>query len=273
MRRVGRDELAEAPVGKYIAGETFAHYCASPALWGVMLWGRPSENDALELGRSLVLELAPPAVPHVSLCDCSRLGAGDPAAFRAAERYMTHYQATLQKWVKRMALIRPSGMGGALVAGAFEVMPAPYAVQVVADAAAGVAWLAAEGFADLGVDDVPGMLDDLYAEASGTPFFVGTLRTWLDANLIDVELPAVAKALGTSERTLQRKLSDAGTSFTDELADARVRAAKRMLVDGDAPLTVIAMEVGCASLQHFGALFRRKTGESPSAYRAKHRRA
>lgn len=273
MRRVGRDELAQAPVGKYVAGETFAHYCASPVLWGVMLWGRPSEKDALELGRSLVLELAAPAVPHVSLVDCSRLSAGDPAAFRAAERYVTHYNEPLQKWVQRMALIRPSGMGGALVAGAFEVLPRPYAVGVVDTAAAAVGWLAGEGFAALGVDDVPGLLDDLYAEASGTPYFVGTLRTWLDANLVDVELPAVAKALGTSERTLQRKLAEASTSFTDELADARIRTAKRMLVDGDAALTVIAMEVGCASLQHFGALFRRKTGESPSAYRAKHRRA
>jgi AraC-like DNA-binding protein len=271
VQRVGRDELAEAPVGRYVAGETFAHYCASPRLWGVLLWGRPSERDAFELGRSLVLELAPPAVPHVSIVDCSRLAAGDPAAFKAADRYMRANRAMLERWVERLALIRPAGMGGALVAGAFEVLPRPYAVGVVEDAAAAVAWLAGEGHADLGVGDVPAMLADIYAEASSTPHVVGALRAFLDMHLVDIELPAAAKALGTSERTLQRKLAEASTSFTDELADARIRAARRMLLDTEMSLTSIALEVGCASLQHFGALFRRKTGESPSAFRARSR--
>ena len=46
--------------------------------------------------------------------------------------------------------------------------------------------------------------------------------------------------------------------------------AMGMLVDGNAPLTAIAFDVGCASLQHFSALFRRRTQESPSAFRARH---
>jgi AraC-like DNA-binding protein len=77
--------------------------------------------------------------------------------------------------------------------------------------------------------------------------------------------------LGISERTLQRKLGEAGTGYLNELAEARVRAARRLLLESDAPLTAIAYDVGCASLQHFSALFRKRTGESPSAFRRKRR--
>jgi AraC-like DNA-binding protein len=57
------------------------------------------------------------------------------------------------------------------------------------------------------------------------------------------------------------------------MSDARVRAAKRMLLDGDAPLTTIAIESGCASLQHFNTLFRKRTGQLPSAWRRRERHA
>ena len=44
-----------------------------------------------------------------------------------------------------------------------------------------------------------------------------------------------------------------------------------LLLESDAKLTSVAVEVGCASLQHFSSLFRKLTGESPSAWRARHR--
>jgi AraC-like DNA-binding protein len=70
-----------------------------------------------------------------------------------------------------------------------------------------------------------------------------------------------------SERSLQRSLGAAGTTFKDEIAEARIRAARRLLADGDEPLSAIAREVGCSSLQHFSTLFRKRTGETPSAFR------
>src|SRR5258706_12791527 len=84
MRRSTLDELARAPVGRFVAGETFVHFCAAPTLWGVILWGRPDGGHALELGRSLVLELAPPAVPPAAVVGASRPGRGGPAAFGPA---------------------------------------------------------------------------------------------------------------------------------------------------------------------------------------------
>src|SRR5262245_38736436 len=104
MRRVEVDELAADPVGKFVAGPTFAHFCLEPGLGGVMLWGRPSEHDARALGRSLVIELAPPAAPHVSIIDASRIDSGDPAAWNAAERYLSRNASALGTWVRKVAL-------------------------------------------------------------------------------------------------------------------------------------------------------------------------
>jgi len=263
VRRSTLEELASAPVGRYVAGETFVHFCASPRLWGLILWGRPDFQHAEQLGRSLVLELAPPAQPHSSIIDASRVQGGDPRAFVAAEAYLRRNAAALSAQVTKLAVLRPSGLDGALVAGAYDVLPRPYPVQVFQDPGEALAWLGAELDAS--------ELARMYAEASSTPTELGALRALLDANLEGMPLAQTAKRLGMSERTLQRKLNDAGTTFKEELADARIRAARRLLVDSEAALTTIALEVGCGSLQYFSALFRRRTGLTPSAFRAKHR--
>jgi AraC-like DNA-binding protein len=114
-------------------------------------------------------------------------------------------------------------------------------------------------------------LSELYAQARRAPPFVDALRSHLDGHLGGISVSGAAGALGMSERTLQRKLGEVGTTFQDEMAEARIRAAKRMLLDGDAPLTAIAFDVGCASLQHFSALFRKRTGQSPSDFRRQSR--
>jgi AraC-like DNA-binding protein len=74
-----------------------------------------------------------------------------------------------------------------------------------------------------------------------------------------------------SARTLQHHLRAAGTSFRREVHAAQVAAAQRLLIDTDDKLGAIALEVGCATLQHFSTLFRKQTGLSPSAWRERHR--
>ena len=106
---------------------------------------------------------------------------------------------------------------------------------------------------------------------SSTPPLVGALATYLEANLASPNVADASKALGLSERTLQRRLQDSGTTFQDEVQSARMRVAERLLLDTDASLTSIAFDVGYSSLQRFSALFRKVTGESPSKWRAKRR--
>nr|WP_286202601.1 helix-turn-helix transcriptional regulator [Comamonas sp. JC664] len=73
--------------------------------------------------------------------------------------------------------------------------------------------------------------------------------------------------MGMSERTLQRRLKEADTSFQSELNAVQVRMAQTLLRESDMKLTAVAVEVGCASLQHFSSLFRKLVGESPSGWR------
>lgn len=271
LKRSTLEELAADPVGRYVAGNCFAHFCAAPGLWGVVLWGRPDGAEAFALGRSLVLEVAPPAVSHVSIFDASRLVGSDPEAFRAAERYVTSFGEALGAYIRRLALLRPPGINGAVVAGAFEVLPQPFPVLVSDDPAAAFDWLADDR--DPGEpwpDDGPAFLAELHAEVSGTPAAVPRLRALLDGDL-ELRVDDAARELGISTRTLQRQLGEADTTFTDELSAARIRAARRLLVETEASLTEIAMDVGCKTLQQFSALFRRHVGESPSAFRARRR--
>jgi AraC-like DNA-binding protein len=266
LRAATIEELAESPVGRYVAGPTYAHFCVSPAFWGILLWGRPNEEDARQLGRTLVLELDPPAIPHVSLVDASRLEGGDVSAFALLQRYLERHSEALARQVLRLALVHPKGLEGAIVAGAYEVLPRPYAVKLFAEIEAALGWL--------DIDPATAVaLANVHATASSTPPLMGALRSWLDAHLAEPTIGAAAGALALSERSLQRKLHDLEATFQEEVAEARVRAAKRLLLDGDASLTTIALEVGCASPQHFSQLFRRLTGESPSAWRTKSRKA
>jgi AraC-like DNA-binding protein len=267
LRAATIEDFTQNPVGSYVAGPTYAHFCVQPSLWGVTLWGHPTEEDAVALGRTLVLELAPPAVPHVSIVDASRLVGGNVGAFALLERYMSRHADALARQVLKLALVRPSGLEGAIVAGAYDVLPRPYAVSVFGGAVPALEWLEIDHRAD-----VARALTDMHADATSTPALVGSLRSWLDAHLADPLISDAATALALSERSLQRKLQEHGATFQEEVAEARVRAAKRLLVGGTASLTAIALEVGCASPQHFSALFRRLTGESPSAWRARSKR-
>jgi AraC-like DNA-binding protein len=263
--------MDRSPEGRYLAGSSWIHFCASSGFWGVVLWGRPGSDDTEQLVRSLARELQAPAVPHVSLVDASRIESVDAAAFASLDRYVRSEQQRLSVAVRRLALVRASGMAGAVVAGFFQVLPKPYPVDVFADVAGALAWL------DHGAGGEPlpsshaAELSEAVATAAAAPPVVVALRALLEDRSETLAVHDAARALAVSERTLQRRLSEVGTSFSEELTQARLRRAERLMLDTDLPLTTIALEVGCASLQHFSALFRKRNGESPSAWRERRR--
>lgn len=271
MQPASLEELSRDPVGKFVAGARTLHFCASPRLWGIVLWGRPTEADALEVYRSLPFEMRPPAIPHAAIIDASRMEGGEPAAFARVERYLSRFSGALGEWILRLAMVRPSGLAGAIVAGAPQLLAFPFPVQVFEDVPAALRWLAPDAGLTGSVDAVGRAIADAQARASRTPPLLREVRLWLEANLVGPTLGQAASAFATSERSMQRRLAEASTTFQDEVGLARVRVAERMLESGDAPLTEIAIAVGCASLQHFGALFKRVTGESPGAWRKRRR--
>jgi AraC-like DNA-binding protein len=254
------DEYATDPEGAYLALPRAITFCARRTLWGFALWGRPTEADVRRFVPMLELELVEGVAPHASLIDVRRLEAADPRAFGVLAKYLRANWELFRTRVTRLALVRPPGLLGATVAGFYQVAGSPYPVRVFDDLVAAAGWLRAPELATT--------LDDAVTAASTLSPVLLELRRWLDGNLADASLARAAKAVSRAPRSLQRDLTAAGTSFQAEIDAARIRLAKRLLLESDSPLTEIAYDVGCASPQHFSTLFRRVTGQVPSAWRS-----
>jgi len=78
----------------------------------------------------------------------------------------------------------------------------------------------------------------------------------------------VAERLYISESYLSKLIRRMlGTSFVDYLAEYRVERAKELLASSDMMGYEVAEVVGYADARYFGALFKRRTGVTPSEYR------
>ena len=82
-----------------------------------------------------------------------------------------------------------------------------------------------------------------------------------------MSLPLTAAIIGTSARTLQRRLAERGSSFSRLLQGVRFRNAQRLLRDPKMPLGEIAKRLGYTDLANFMRAFRRWTGVGPNEFR------
>jgi AraC-like DNA-binding protein len=90
-----------------------------------------------------------------------------------------------------------------------------------------------------------------------------------DASLDEVSLASLSQKIGLSERQVSRLFREEfGTTFRDHLATLRLERAKRLLAATDLPVIEVAGSTGWSSLAHFNAVFRRRVGLTPSAFRA-----
>jgi AraC-like DNA-binding protein len=85
----------------------------------------------------------------------------------------------------------------------------------------------------------------------------------------DASPAAVAAALGTSVRSLQRRLRDQGFSYVSILNETRRQLGTAYLLEERYSVTQIAFQLGFDDASAFARAFRRWTGLSPSEYRAR----
>jgi AraC-like DNA-binding protein len=109
------------------------------------------------------------------------------------------------------------------------------------------------------------MLDRL----SGDPTFLGKVRRAVTEGLAGGEpsLEATARRLSMSERTLQRRLQEGGTSHSELVEDVRRDLALRLLAERKRPIPEIAYLVGFCDTSTFYRAFKRWTGKPPATYR------
>jgi AraC-like DNA-binding protein len=83
----------------------------------------------------------------------------------------------------------------------------------------------------------------------------------------DASIEVVARRLGTSARSLQRRLSEAGSSFSDARDRALHERSVALLADPELTIDEISTRLGFASRTTFERAFRRWSGLSPAAAR------
>ncbi|WP_028654890.1 MULTISPECIES: AraC family transcriptional regulator [unclassified Nocardioides] len=107
---------------------------------------------------------------------------------------------------------------------------------------------------------------DLVANRRSRSGVVEDVRILVAQRLADgAPMGAVAAALGLSERSLRRHLTDAGTSYRGVLDEVRRSAAEELLADRSLRVDDVAHQLGYAEATSFGAAYRRWTGRSPRA--------
>ena len=78
----------------------------------------------------------------------------------------------------------------------------------------------------------------------------------------------IAKAVSMSTRSLRRRLSAEGTTYSQLLDAVRRELAERYIADTSRSLGEISYLLGFSELSSFSRAFKRWTGHTPSAVRA-----
>jgi AraC-like DNA-binding protein len=264
MERAPRaEDFAAARHGRYFVGRRFLVWSFDAELGGGAVWGTPDEDDAIQLERALGFDLEVGRDPPFDVVlDASRLR---HVARPVYERFLASAPLLL-KWIallhRRAIVASGPGLTNSVVFGTASVIGWGESRHFESLAGA-LEWL--------GRPELAAEIDRITLEAIRDRAAVLELREWLDANLRDATLGRAARTFGRSARALQRELRASETSFRAELERARVDRARTLLRETDTKLAGIASEIGCRSPSAFAALFGRVTGESPSAFRARHR--
>jgi AraC-like DNA-binding protein len=260
------DAFLADPVDHCSVGKSYVVWCASPTLCGSAHWGEPSEADMRELTRLFDIARHPSLRRFDVFMD---VAAVEVMGWRALGILSDYLRSRLPEWGERIGkqgVLMPSGMVAVILAGLVPLIGPTYPMRFFASRGAALEWLARA--------EAPPILDEierLVAEARGIPPVVRELRGHLDGALADATVEGAARALGRSPRSLQRELREARTSFGAELTRARVRVACALLAHGDERVEAIARRVGCLTSSRLSVLFRKELGETPAAYRARHR--
>ena len=78
---------------------------------------------------------------------------------------------------------------------------------------------------------------------------------------------SVARAIGMSERTLYRRLSEAGLTYQDVLENTQKSLAESLLSQGGMTIAEVSFLTGFSEQSTFSRAFKRWVGQTPGAYR------
>jgi AraC-like DNA-binding protein len=265
VRRVPLAELVQNPVGAWTYAEPLFLWAASPSICGISYSGHVGAHHF-----PLLQQLAPLAFhpslqrPYFALIDGQRLTGLDPLVFK----FLTQYLGTIAKagraLIERLVIVRPTGLTGAAVLGLFHQ-------HFVGELDVRFVDTLAEGIQELPASPACSEIERAATEAMGTPVVLDVLRRVLQVDP-NTSLDAIARRLGMSTRSLQRECMASGSSFRQEVANARLELATHLLRTSDDKVVAIARTAGYSSAVSLSRRFQKVHGMTPAEFRQRHRR-
>lgn len=256
------DERAFTGQGRVaFLGRCFMYWQDGTRALGTVMWGRPLEADIELMIPFFELGAEPRYRGHASFVDGRRLESIDVLAFSKLLAYVTKRRNVWGPNIGRQAVLHPSGFIGVMVAGALHVARPPYPFKTFEDDLEAFAW-----------SGVPRLLPAYRAQVEvvcAVPEIVRVVRAALreGGRLKTGEL---AERLGLSERTLQRRLEEVGTSLRAEQELHLSQSVERLLAGTDLSLDAIAALSGFHSASHLARRFKQTHGQTPGEWRARH---
>ena len=116
----------------------------------------------------------------------------------------------------------------------------------------------------------PGSLGRVRARSSRVVDYLDPLKSYLALHVSPDGPPrieSVARAARCSVRTLQRRLREAGLTYSGLLEEVRLEIAVRMLDEAGKKVIDISLDLGYSDQANFTRAFRRWAGVPPSEYR------
>jgi AraC-like DNA-binding protein len=113
-----------------------------------------------------------------------------------------------------------------------------------------------------------GYAEELLARVPDDSIVNQVRRAVVEGIAHDASLVAIAERLGTSARTLQRRLKEEGHSHQAIVDDVRKELSQRYLRDASLSVSAVAFLLGYSELTSFSRAFKKWLGVSPAAWRA-----
>lgn len=131
---------APNPVGKYLVGPNWLHFCANSNLGGLFLWGCPSPKELRELLRSME-RIVVTRQRAMLLLDLEELSGIDVAGIEFLNEHGRDICAAFLGGAGRLAMARPPGLIGAVAAAFFGLLGARADVSVFERLSDALSWL------------------------------------------------------------------------------------------------------------------------------------
>ncbi len=257
------DALLGPPARRIVVHRSFAYWQAEHRCFGSIIWGRPTEDDVTEMCAAHEVGASDRFAGHASIIDLRALESVD---FLAFDKLLTYLKQRRDAWspnVSRQVVLHRGGFAHSTVVGMFQFLSPRHKVIFTDETE--------KAFDMAGVGDVYREVEALRADLLGLTEIILQVRNALEQLPPRADSAEVARHMGMSERSLQRRLGHAGTSIRDERQQHIMRVADRLLLETKLDLDAIAAHVGVSSASQLVRLYRKQRGETPGAIRARQR--